>query len=254
MNNSTLSVVITACNEQEKLPHQLAAIMSQLTSNDELCLLDDGSTDDTWEIMWEHIKRSGCNDSPLSWTRNPKPSGCNRAYNQVTAMATKEWVYSASANDLVLPGAFDAFRKAVAQWQDAVVIAGRQDPPMPVGWACENCFLSPEEVRIRWRGIIQIGGLSAFTRRSFREPYDEELEWNADWWMLNKLILQHGFVFIDRTIARVGPSGYDWRGEDMNQLRPVINAMLRRLDDDPFLAEAFNNNPVVMQWLKTGKH
>lgn len=59
MNSNTISVVMATYNGEKYIIPQLDSIRNQTIQPDEVIISDDNSTDDTWELVEEYIKRYG---------------------------------------------------------------------------------------------------------------------------------------------------------------------------------------------------
>ncbi len=252
MPDNSLSVVFCSYNEEKWMGRQLEAAQYQLDpATDELVVLNDGSTDDTQrfidELWFPNVVK----------LRHAKNRGNVVSYEKALCSATKEWVFVSSINDHIQPGAFDCFRFAAREYPSAAVIAGKQDPPMPILWADiqpnETVYLPPWEVQQRWTDVVQITGAGTFTRRLLHPGYDPDLKWHADFYALMWMVLRYGLVYVNRTITKMGLPGYDAAASDPIQNRPVIDSINRKLAADPLMAAAFVN-PRVKKWLKGEPH
>ena len=112
-NKPTLSVLLPTYCDGWRLGVQLQAILSQLSEDDELILLLDGSDELTREVA------NSIEHPSLRIHSNERPSGVCSAFNQCHLHASKDWILGASGNDELQPGTIDAWRFAVQQWPDA---------------------------------------------------------------------------------------------------------------------------------------
>ncbi len=225
----TLSVCLCACNEQEHLPEQLKAILSQGRQHDELILLDDGSTDATSELLREVQKIT----DKVTLIRRDKPSGPVAAYNFVASEATCDWLYLPSGNDLVHPGAFQAWELAVQKWPHAKLIAGDIVGEV-LEWADDECFLDPKRMSAAVKRGVLFFGASVFVRRDIWNLFGglrENLRWYSDWFLYHAIALRHGAVYLAKTIAlfRRLPNSYCSGHKDPELARETAKEVKRLL-------------------------
>ena len=202
-SSPSLSVLLPCRNEERLLPRQLAAIIPQLSSRDELLLLDDGSTDRTKKIMQEVI---GINVRLIS---NVKPSGVCAAFNQLGSLARKQWIIGASGNDAVQAGAFDAFRRAAVNWPDCRVIFGSVAPVAMLAWDIVPRLFSRAEMPALWRAHRghNTNGAGVFIRRDAWGKGYTAGGYMADWWQAFQIAARYGAGFIPDVISFFGPPG-----------------------------------------------
>jgi len=101
-----LSIIIPAYNYGHLLAQAVTSVIEQLTDNDELIIVDDGSTDDTEDVVAELKK-----DNPeniRSYRQVNK--GAAAARNAGIELSTGEFLLFLDADDELLPGALDTVR------------------------------------------------------------------------------------------------------------------------------------------------
>lgn len=236
-----ISVVIAARNEEKYLPEQLAAIVPQLRPEDELILVDDGSSDGTPASMraCRHYGTKIVNE--LFDGRK----GAAAAYNAGVNAASRPWLLLCSGNDVMQPGSFDAFRYAAARY---VLHA----PTLVCGDVGENSSgtLGHASFRQITLGEPLIPGPGVFIRRDcwYRYGgYRPRLHAFADWYLNHTIALRYGFVYIRQPLAWVRQHG-DRYCEQVKQpsVAPMVAAELVRLWSAP------ENADILPFWLSSG--
>lgn len=91
-----VSVVMPAYNEEKLIRRSVCSILSQSYTDFELIVVDDGSTDNTWQILNEF-------DDPRIRLARPGRLGFNRALNYGMSMARGEYIARMDADDESLP-------------------------------------------------------------------------------------------------------------------------------------------------------
>ncbi len=198
----TLSVILPACNEEKRLPRQLAAILGQSRPCDQLVLRDDGSTDGTYGMMLEAKMQHG-HRIPIDIYQIPTPSGINRAFNESARCTNGDWLYLASANDEVLPSAFAQWAAGVEAFPDARIACGSPYRNY-LGWLPKMGFLTAQQFRL----CVQrqyCHGCGTFIRRDAWEQYGcyrEDLGSLADFFLYNAISLREGLLYLPEAISK----------------------------------------------------
>ncbi|WP_195496121.1 glycosyltransferase family A protein [Proteus penneri] len=109
MNNINISVIIPVYNKDKFLIKTLSSIISQINSNDELIIINDGSTDNSQNIInnfyskynsYKNIKIFNRENQGVSFTRN---EGASHAEN--------DYLLFVDADDILLDNAIERLKK-----------------------------------------------------------------------------------------------------------------------------------------------
>jgi len=101
MSSPRVSVVMSVYNGAAFLGEAIESVLAQTFSDFELLAVNDGSTDDTGDILGRYAA-----DSRLRVLTNPQNAGLTRSLNQALAVATGELVARQDADDRSLPHRF----------------------------------------------------------------------------------------------------------------------------------------------------
>ena len=94
-----VSVIIASCNRADLLPETLASVVGALSAEDEIIVVDDGSTDATRDVVCSaSAPWQGC----VRYIPLPS-SGAGRAFNAGIASARHDLIAFADSDDLWLP-------------------------------------------------------------------------------------------------------------------------------------------------------
>lgn len=107
---SFFSIIVPSYNYAHCLPRVLDSVFSQGGDDYEIIVVDDGSTDNTADVMQGYMTRA---DGRLIYVRQEN-RGPSAARNHGIALATGRYVLFVDADDVLLPGALDRFRTALA--------------------------------------------------------------------------------------------------------------------------------------------
>ncbi len=97
MNPATVSVVVPTHNRADLLPRLLRSVLSQDHEDLELLVVDDGSHDDTAQVL------AACTDPRLRVLRHESPCGVAEARNAGTRAARGRWVAWCDDDDVWAP-------------------------------------------------------------------------------------------------------------------------------------------------------
>lgn len=99
--NTTVTVLITAYNEQEKIERCLDSIYAQTFRNFEILLINDGSTDNTDSVIKRYIDKKDCEHKIYYISRKNK--GRINSLNEGVCKASGEYIAIQDADDYSLP-------------------------------------------------------------------------------------------------------------------------------------------------------
>lgn len=103
MEKPTLSVILANYNHGSCIAEALGAIVSQTFRPGEVIVVEDGSTDNSLEV----IERFRNRYPVIKLMRNDRNRGVVFSYTRGLEAASGDYVYLASADDMVLPGFFE---------------------------------------------------------------------------------------------------------------------------------------------------
>lgn len=94
-----LSVVMGGYNEENLLNNSIESILNQSYKEFEFISIDDGSTDNSLEIIKEYAKR----DKRIKVIKNPLNIGLTKSLNKGIRIAQGEFIARQDAHDFSLP-------------------------------------------------------------------------------------------------------------------------------------------------------
>jgi glycosyltransferase involved in cell wall biosynthesis len=95
------------------------SILNQTFTDFEFLIVDDGSTDGTWEILQEYAAR----DARIMLIRNEKNIGLTRSLNNVLARAQGEYIARQDADDVSLPERLERQVKFLDEHPEVVLVS-----------------------------------------------------------------------------------------------------------------------------------
>ena len=211
MIRPTLSVVMTNYNHARFLSESLQAILDQSYRPEEVIVIDDGSTDNSIEV----IKSFGQIAPTIRLVCNKQNQGHHFSINRGLELASGEYVYCAAADDKVLPGLFEKSINLLAQYPQAGLCSTLSEVMNEKGEykglvhtpiiSRTECFLPPEKAltMLRRYGSWFMGNTVVYQRAALIEAggFTPELGPYCDGFMDLVLALKYGACFIPEPLA-----------------------------------------------------
>lgn len=121
-----ISVVIPNYNQSRYIERCLLSTWWQLQPNDDIILIDDASTDNTYQVRCL-IKtlQSGPSPKQLKYIQHDKNLGVSISRNECATIAKGDWIIFLDGDDLLAPFGLSIFRNEIARCSsDTQVITG----------------------------------------------------------------------------------------------------------------------------------
>jgi glycosyltransferase involved in cell wall biosynthesis len=240
----TLSVLIPNYNHGPYVAHCLDQIFSQDFPPSEVIVVDDGSTDDSAEI----IARYASGEPRLRFFRNPSNFGVMKTMNRALSLARGDYVYGGAADDWVAPRAFQKAMEMLRRYPGAGLCFGYVSQchagtgkvtPLRSPICSYPRYFSPDELaeaflRESHPGdcVVVPGNGAVWKRAEFIRAggYQEGLRWYGDWFPLQVVALRQGACFIPQCLAftRMSHRSFSSAGQkDWPEQQVVLNRMIR---------------------------
>lgn len=216
---TTLSVVIAHRNHGPEITRQLDAIFAQSRLPDEVIVVDDASTDEASldTLIQLEAKHHAMR---VIWLTNN--IGTVAAANLGFKVATGDYLYSASADDLALPGLFEKSLDPLERWPGAGLCFS--DPVLMAQtktWTKNAQEIAIRPVRITGpafaillqQRLVWIAGHTTIFRRAAFESVgwlNPALRWHSDWWACLEIALRFGCCYVPEGLAalKLDPNSY----------------------------------------------
>jgi glycosyltransferase involved in cell wall biosynthesis len=236
---------MTNYNDGKTIAKAINAVLSQSRPPDEFIIQDDGSTDDSVQI----IESFALKYPIVKFVRNEKNIGAIPAMQKVMDYATGDYIYGASANDWVLPGFFETAMTLLEHNPQAGLCFG--NPKVfdhksgeilenDLLWSDHARYFSPDEIADIIAGEAIFGLATILRRDAFYEAggFIAELKWHSDWFFTLAIAFRYGLVYIPQFVAvdhACMPGSYCWEGsQNWKQQSEVLANVLRLLKSPRF--------------------
>ena len=240
---STLSVIMANYNHSRFIEEALDAILSQSYRPTEVIVVDDCSPDNSVEVIERFVQR----DPIVRLYRNERNRGVAYSAERALSLASGDYIYSAAADDRVLPGLFEASMKQLAEHPGAALCCS--DPAFfddetgavvedRYRWSDKPRYFSPEELAEVISGSY-IAGHTTVTKRSAVAEAGllPELNWHCDWFMTHAMAFRYGICYVPEPMAMMRRQAESYsasRKRDPIQQTETLGSLLRVVTSLPY--------------------
>lgn len=230
-----LSVIMCNYNDSASIAEALAAVCEQSWAPDEVIVVDDGSTDNSVDV----IKRCISRYPMIRLIEKERNEGILKAVNTGVNAATGDVLGFASANDLIYPGFLQCGMRVLAKHPGAGIFCGDMHIHVEDGSGVEDIYLanrlpragyySPEEFAASLQGETICSPTVLVRRHTFGEElYPEAFKWHSDWWSFTLIGLKYGVCYEKFVCVKFNTNRKSWSNcmFDPSMQRPVFLATL----------------------------
>jgi glycosyltransferase domain-containing protein len=242
----TVSVLLCNYNDARYLPDSLSAICTQTRLPEEVIVLDDGSTDNSLEIIEGFARRYPF----IRVLKNETNRGLLYSINRTLTEARCDFIVWAAADDRLMPNFVARNAQCLRQYpaagmtlsrlavfrdgSDEITSFTKENHGIAFDFGTAARFLSPEMLRDRLQqSYLWISANTVMARRTAllqAGGFDQELRWHADHFGFLAVALRHGVCCIPETLALMRQRDQTYSSAGMAK-RVEQRATLGRLAD-----------------------
>ncbi len=246
MKLPTLSIIIPNYNHGHCLPVAVHAILKQSAQPLEVIIIDDGSTDDSVEI----IQKLAREHPVIKFHRNEKNIGVMDTVNRGIDFAQGDYLFFSAADDEILPGFLEKSLNILAQHREAglscTIGDWREEATglnwhVGVGMADKPSYLSPQRmVELERSGRLFIPGHTTILKKAALIEAGKlipELKLTVDWFIAYVIGFRDGICVVPEALAvfKILPKSYYQRvRQDAAAYREVLASMLDLLSSPKY--------------------
>ncbi|MBI5195211.1 MAG: glycosyltransferase [Nitrospirae bacterium] len=238
MKSPKLTISLPNYNHACFLSEAIESILTQPYKEFELIIVDDGSTDNSVEII-EQFARG---DSRIIFLKNKKNMGVEFSLKRILQHTTGEYIHFFSADDRIFPMFYENTMNLLARYPDAGLccsdFATLDGITGTISEKCFNivdapcCFSPSEIICLLKKTHFWISGFHSIVKRTALTEaggFKPGLKWHCDWFSLHVIAFRHGICYIPEAMAalRVLPNSYSSAGtKRFSEQREVLRNML----------------------------
>ena len=229
----TVTVLLCNYNHARYLPDSLGAICTQTHPPEEVIVLDDGSTDNSLEVIEQFAQRYPF----IRVLKNERNRGLLYSINRALKEARSEFVVWASADDRLMPTFMERNVQYLLEYPEAGVTFSRlavfkdgsdeitsfteKNHGVAFDFGTIPKYLSPEMLQERLQqSFLWISANTVMASRTALMSaggFDPELRWHADYFGFLVVALRHGAVCIPETLAAMRQRDQTYSSEGMRK-------------------------------------
>jgi glycosyltransferase involved in cell wall biosynthesis len=232
----TVSVVIPAYNHARYLAEAVESALGQTLPAVEVIVVDDGSTDETPQVLARHRAR-------VRIVRQAN-RGVSAARNAGASLAQGDLLAFLDADDVWLPQKLEAQAARFADDPELGLVHCAVEDIDAEGRALRTCTDGmegrvAEEMLLFRRAVILGGGSGAVvTRARFHETggFDESLGTSADWDLHHRIARRAPVGFVPRVLLRYRVHGANMHADVARTAEEMLRAYAKAFAEEPALA------------------
>ena len=270
----TITIMLCNFNHEEVLPRALDGIFGQTRPADEVLLLDDGSTDHSFEVLASYKDRH----PNVKLVQHERNQGLMASIAVLLDAASSDYVVWAASDDQLLPDFLEKSEIALRKYPEAgicfselsVVPVGSE---VPINYSRDELFFGtrgtraiefrlndlPEFLSKEWllerfsNFYLSMSSNTVVMRRDAllsAGGFPGELRWYADWFAIYGLAFRRGACVVphDLTLLIASEGSFSDKGmRDWTQQREVLGSLMTALDqpENRDLKHFFRQAPAV---------
>jgi glycosyltransferase involved in cell wall biosynthesis len=195
MQEPLLSIALCTYNGEKYIKEQLGSILNQTYTRIEVIVVDDNSTDNTFDIISDYSK----NDDRIKCFKNDINLGFNKNFEKAITLTSGDYIAISDQDDIWLP---NKLRLLLNHIKDNLLIfsnsafMGDTDPRL---------LLKDFKLPANYKGILlknYVTGHTTLVHRDFLDlvlPFPQKGYY--DWWMGFVASYHHKIVFLDEALT-----------------------------------------------------
>ncbi|NGX56916.1 MAG: putative glycosyltransferase EpsH [Candidatus Anoxychlamydiales bacterium] len=240
MSKKTLSIIVPNYNYSKYLRQSLGSILNQRRKPDEIIIIDDGSTDNSVEIIEDLIK-----DMPNAiLIKNSSNKGVIYSMNEGLKIASKDYVCFAAVDDLLLTDFVYEQMQFVEKHPDICLCCS-----LPAFFRSSKDYwvddfninvkkiIDPDElIKIIKKNNFWIATHTAIikTQEMKKIHFDNILKHHCDWYTVLNIVFKNKMGFIPKPLSfmRVHDLAYSRKSKKHKEMRQIYSHLLNKIDGE----------------------
>ncbi|HEY9081025.1 glycosyltransferase family 2 protein [Magnetovibrio sp.] len=242
---ASVTILLSNYNHEKYLPDSLWHICNQTRPADEIIIVDDGSHDNSLDVIYEFKKQF----PHIKVIENGENLGLQETITRTLGLVETDYLVWAASDDRLLPNflersmaVLERHPEAGLAFSETSVLLGDTEEidrfaiNPSVKWIFNLSdlpeFLSGDALRKRMQSAyLPIASNSSVINVEFLRAlggFPKALEWHSDWFMVYALSMIHGCCIVPETLAliRSNPDSYSDNMRDGEAQKKVLLSML----------------------------
>lgn len=198
-----LTAIMANYNHGASIGRALDAVLEQSRLPDEIIVMDDGSTDDSVEVIESYARRH----SIIKSVPQPENRGCVHVARDMIAMAQGEYFLPLASDDFIMPGMIEKGLEMLEEHPQAGMCFGdffTYDEPSErleitrTGWTEASAYWDGPSYAEGIKGDLVPGHVAIISRKALLDAggFRADLKWHCDWFALLVVAFRHGVCYV----------------------------------------------------------
>lgn len=244
-----LTIMMPSYNYARFLRQAIESLLSQSFSDFEFLIVEDGSSDESPEIIQEYMKQ----DSRIRAVFHPTNKGMLECVNEGTAFAKGKYIHYLAADDFRYPGFLEKCMDILLKHPRLGMCCTQFHYGNEEKLLLETCgfesdattlFLEPSQMVMNFlKQNLKIFALAAILKKEYVQRYggfDSKLYYLSDWYLLNEIAFNHPMALIRKPLShfRIHDSNFSnvFRHNKQTKMA-AYNTLFKKLDQNPYYKE-----------------
>ncbi len=252
-----ISAFIPNYNHSQYLPESIESILNQTYEADEILIIDDGSTDNSIEVIQEFQKKH----KKIKLIKNEKNYGIHLTFNKALHILKNEIIAPFSADDFIMPSFFEKAMKLFKENNDLSIVFSNskvfqdkkpyQFRSISKEALSEQKIIYPDEfIKLSRTKNFHIASCACIYKKKIVMHYGGyriQFKSLTDYYLNLQIALRHPIAYIPEELSayRLSPNSYgasiryNWKGR-INLLNEIMRH-IRKNEDDTFKKNIFKS-------------
>ncbi len=212
-----LSVILVNYNYSRYVGQAAEAILRQDYPNVELMIIDDASTDDSVDKIFQVLQKYKNKD--IQFLRHKKNQGMHFSFNEAISLLSGDCIYMAASDDLIIPGFFDKAMSAFKKYPEIglcssklIFFKDREEPLTRKKTTSQKVQIyNPAEcIKLFRDHNFWLAGTATIYNMNLVRTYGgtkTELHHLCDWYLHHQIALNYPICFITEELAAMRQHG-----------------------------------------------
>lgn len=259
MTNPLLSVIKPNYNDSVFIEESLESIRNQSFQCFEIIIIDDGSTDNSVEIINEY--KNKCPYLNIRLFCNKKNLGTIKSINKAIKVARGKYLFFHAMDDLIFP---EFFYNTINFLQNNTSVAFCVTDPIffvdnkPYEFSQQfllkqnknKSFVPDETVNLLIKTKFWFPSHSSIFKKEIIEkygPFKDEIQWFTDWYLNIKIAFEEPIGYIPNSFAALRIRKNSFSGKRKGQLNVFRSLMNNIYEENSEIRQKFKKSGVLLQ-------
>ncbi len=250
-----LSVVMPSYNQIHYLNERLQSILKEIDDEDEIVIIDDCSTDGSYELSQEFAQR----DPRVKLIHNDMNKGVHFSVTLGAKYAVGEYLFMIAVDDICLPGAIQRVKNCIkvfgnvdicssefVQLDEALLVPKLTTSKLVPDVSGPQFFSAQQTRKLLSRGVFWVPGHTVTVKKSLFFQYgafNPSYGPYVDWLMFHTIAMDRGILYIPEPL-------FVWRSSATNYSKnannsPFQQAIFKDLTTDRKIKKYFIESDIM---------